>query len=79
MFWALKLTGAIFGPVLGISMVSAIYDLFVPEAPIRTEAAVMVTASVAVFWLGASGVVYLYIVLSGGIMSRDERTSRNNS
>ncbi len=39
----------------------------------------MVTASVAVFWLGASGVVYLYIVLSGGIMSRDERTSRNNS
>ncbi len=77
--WALKSTGAIFGPFLGVAAVSAIYSLFTSEAPIQTEAAIVVATSVAVLWLASSAVMYLYVALSGGIMSRDERKSRNNS
>ena len=73
--WAVRRVGAFFLPLL-VSPV--LWAVFHPDAPSQRSTALPVVFAVACVWLAVVGAVYLYLALSGGVMSEAERRRRGD-
>lgn len=77
--WTASRVGAFFGLISVFGVARAIYEAFTSPSAFERQALIMILISLAVIWLGVCAVVYLYIVLSGGVMSRAERERRERT
>jgi hypothetical protein len=71
MWWALTRVGKFAGVAVAILLVRAIYEYFTSD---DRYVAFIVSGVMLALWVVVSAVVYLYVTLSGGVMSRDQRT-----
>jgi hypothetical protein len=62
-------------PAPGIPVLWAVFH---PDAPSQRLTALPVMFAVACVWLAVVGAVYLYLALSGGVMSEAERRRRGD-
>ena len=82
LWWAVTRVGMYAGGAVAGSFVLIAYEYFSSDDGYYTF---FITLNVAglmiVLWMGVSATIYLYITLSGGVMSREERTrtGRDNS
>ena len=73
-WWATLRAGTLFGPMIALGAVRTLYLLFFSAPHIKVQVTIFVTLLVSAFWICASAIVYLYLNLAGGIMSRAERS-----
>ena len=66
----MRRVGAFFLPLLVFPVLWAVFH---PDAPSQRSTALPVVFAVACVWLAVVGAVYLYLALSGGVMSEAER------
>lgn len=72
--WAALTTGKVAGPFVLYALLMAFVHSAGPGLALAERAASFsVVAILPVCWLVASGALYLYVALSGGVMGRDER------
>ena len=78
-WWAARRTGTVAGPFVLYALLRAFLETAGPGMPLAERAAYFsLPAVVFLLWLAAMGAVYLYLVLSGGVMAPDERRRRGN-
>lgn len=78
-WWAVLRTGTVAGPVVLYVFLGAFLGTAGPGMPLAERAAYFsLPAAVFLIWLVVVGAVYLYLVLSGGVMAPDERRRRGN-
>ena len=66
----MRRVGAFFLPLLVFPVLCSVFH---PDAPSQRSTALPVVFAVACVWLAVVGAVYLYLALSGGVMSEAER------
>lgn len=76
MWWALTRVGKFAGVVVAISLGRAVYEYFTSD---DRYFAFFVSVAMLALWVVVSGAFSLYLALSGGVMSRDERTRLGRS
>lgn len=78
-WWAALRTGTVAGPIVLYAFLGAFLETAGPGMPLTERFAYFsLPAAVFLVWLAVVGTVYLYLVLSGGVMAPDERRRRGN-
>ena len=73
-WWAALKTGTLAGPVVLYAFLTAFLETAGPGMPLAQRAIYFfVPTALIVLWLCVVGAVYLYLVLSGGVMGETER------
>ena len=73
LWWAVTRVGRYSGVPVVMSLVLIVYEFSGSGGYSRFFTGLIISGSMILLWMGVSAGIHLYITLSSGVMSRDER------